>query len=57
MKKSKPIIYTLFISVFTLFMPFISFAQKKENPKSDLKKQPNIIFIVTDDQHRNQFKF
>ena len=57
MKKSKPTIYTFFISVFTLFMTLISFAQKIENPKSALKKQPNIIFIVTDDQHRNQFNF
>ena len=57
MMKSKPTIYTFFISVFTLFIPIISFAQKKDNPKSALKKQPNIIFIVTDDQHRNQFNF
>ena len=38
-------------------MHFISLAQKKHNPKSALKKQPNIIFIVTDDQHRDQFNF
>lgn len=57
MKKSKLTIYTFFICVFTLFIPIISFAQKKDNPKSALKKQPNIVFIVTDDQHRNQFNF
>ncbi|GIR18063.1 MAG: hypothetical protein CM15mP32_2500 [Flavobacteriaceae bacterium] len=57
MKKSKQTIHAFFICVFTFFIPIISFAQKKDNPKSALKKQPNIIFIVTDDQHRNQFNF
>jgi len=56
-KKSKPTIYTFFLCVLILFMHFISLAQKKHNPKSALKKQPNIIFIVTDDQHRDQFNF
>ena len=57
MKRSKLTIHPFFICVFTFFIPIISFAQKKDNPKSALKKQPNIIFIVTDDQHRNQFNF
>jgi len=47
----------LFVSLFILGSSFNILAQKKTNPEQRRSKQPNIIFIVTDDQHRNQFNF
>lgn len=57
MKKFKSTINTFFIGTLFIGASFSSIAQKKDNLKSGSKKQPNIIFIVTDDQHRDQFNF
>lgn len=50
-------IFRLFVSLFILGSSFNIQAQKNLNPGQSPSKQPNIIFIVTDDQHRNQFNF